>query len=200
VVLAAALGLCGCADHAGSGASNAPAADAPGATSPAAGGPSERPPFGTGCGAVPGSGPGSFEDMSSAPVATAISHNPALSALSDAIRKANMFDSLNNAPDLTVFAPINGAFQQLPTATRDGILADNAKLSRILTYHVVGRRVAPDELGAGNFPSLEGATLSTSGSGQDFKINGNTAVMCGNVRTANATVYIVDNLLMPPGR
>jgi uncharacterized surface protein with fasciclin (FAS1) repeats len=137
--------------------------------------------------------------MASDPVATAASHNPALSMLSDAIKKANLFDALNNAHDITVFAPANAAFQDLPSATRDRLLADGARLARTLTYHVVDRRISPSELGAGNFPSREGATLSTSGSGQDFKINGSTSVICGNVQTANATVYIVDSLLMPPG-
>ena len=154
--------------------------------------------FGAGCGAVPASGPGSFEEMSGDPVATAASHNPALSRLSDAIKKANLFDTLNNARDITVFAPANAAFEQLPASTMNGIVGDNATLSRILNYHVIGRRLAPADLGAGNFASLEGATVSTAGAGEKFTINGNTAVICGNVQTANATVYIVDSILMPP--
>jgi uncharacterized surface protein with fasciclin (FAS1) repeats len=138
--------------------------------------------------------------MATDPVATAASHNPALSSLFSAIQKANLVETLNNARNITVFAPANSAFQQLPQATLDRTLGDNATLTKILTYHVVGRRIAPTELASGNFTSLEGATVSTSGSGQDFKINGNAGVVCGNVQTANATVYIIDSLLKPPAK
>jgi uncharacterized surface protein with fasciclin (FAS1) repeats len=137
--------------------------------------------------------------MAADPVATAASHNPVLSTFYSTIQKANLVDTLNNAQNLTVFAPANAAFQQLPQSTLDGIVADSAKLTKTLTYHVVGRRIGPAELAPGNFNSLEGATVSTSGSGQDFTINGNASVVCGNVQTANATVYIVDSLLIPPG-
>lgn len=197
---AAAVVLTACGDNAGPGsaATAAPGADA--GSQPAQTGLAEPANFGPGCGGVPASGPGSFEGMAGEPVATAASHNPMLSGFSSAIRKANLVDTLNNAHHITVFAPANVAFDQLPRATLDRILADNPALAARLTYHVVGRTVAPSELAQGNFESLGGATLSTSGSGQDFKINGNTSVICGNVHTANATVYIIDNLLKAPGR
>lgn len=196
IAMAAAFGLCAC----GGGAEGSSGSVAGGPEPTPAGAPAPAPrPFGTGCAAVPSTGSGSFEGMASDPVATAASHNPALSMLSDAIKKAKLFDTLNNAQNITVFAPANAAFEQLATATRDRVFADDATLAKILTYHVVSRRIAPSELGAGNFPSLEGATLSTSGSGEDFKINGTASVICGNVQTANATVYIVDDLLKPPG-
>ena len=204
-IAVATAGLAACGSD--SGSSTAPAGDAAAQSAPANGaagdgsagdGSAARAQFGTGCGAIPASGPGSSQGMASDPVATAASHNPVLSRLFGALQKANLVDSLNNAQNITVFAPANAAFEQLPGATLDRIVGDNAKLAKILTYHVVGRRVAPAELGAGNFASLEGATVSTSGSGQDFKINGNATVICGNVQTANATVYIIDSLLQPP--
>ncbi|HTK67566.1 MAG TPA: fasciclin domain-containing protein [Pseudonocardia sp.] len=205
-VVAGAAGLSGCGDPS-PGMSTAPAMSAtaepapgaPGAPGAAgARGTGRDAHFGPGCGAVPASGPGSFEGMASDPVVTAASHNPVLSRLADAVRKANLVDTLNNAQNITLFAPANSAFEQLPAATIDRMTADPATLARTLTYHAVNRRVAPSELSAGNFASLEGATVSTSGSGQDFKINGNTGVVCGNIQTANATVYIIDAILKPP--
>jgi uncharacterized surface protein with fasciclin (FAS1) repeats len=195
-VAAAAVLLSACGSDEGTASMPAPppgAGESAPTTGPAAA------PFGRACGAVPASGPGSFQDMAADPVATAASHNPQLSRLYSALQKANLVDTLNNAQNVTVFAPANVAFDQLPQATVDRMLADNAKLTKILTYHVVGRRVDPAGLSPGNFPSLEGATVSTSGTGQDVKINGNTSVLCGNVRTANATVYIIDSILKPPG-
>jgi uncharacterized surface protein with fasciclin (FAS1) repeats len=194
-----AVALSACGNNAGSGSST-PATGAIAEPAPAMGGSSVPAQFGSGCSAVPTSGPGSFQGMAADPVSTAVSHNPVLSTFYSTIQKANLVDTLNNAQNLTVFAPANAAFQQLPRATLDRILADSAKLTKTLTYHVVGRRIGPAELAPGNFNSLEGATVSTSGSGQVFTINGNASVVCGNVQTANATVYIIDSLLIPPAR
>ena len=63
----------------------------------------------------------------------------------------------------------------------------------------VGQPVTPEDLGtAGPFDSLQGAPVTASGSGEEFVVNDNSNVVCGNVQTANATVYIVDTVLMPP--
>ncbi|WP_051579796.1 fasciclin domain-containing protein [Pseudonocardia acaciae] len=153
--------------------------------------------FGPACGAVPANGPGSFQGMAADPVATAASHNPVLSTLVGAVKKANLVDTLNSAQNITVFAPANDAFGKIPPADLEKVLADNATLTKVLTYHVVGQRITPAELAAGNFKTLEGATLKTSGTGQDFTINGTAHVICGDVQTANATVYIIDGVLMP---
>jgi uncharacterized surface protein with fasciclin (FAS1) repeats len=193
-----AIALSACGNTAGSG-SRTSATVATAESAPDMRGSAVLAQFGSGCSAVPTSGRGSFQGMAGDPVATAASHNPVLSTFYSAIQKANLVDTLNNAQNLTVFAPANAAFQQLPQVTLDRILADSAKLDKTLTYHVVGRRIGPAELAPGNFNSLEGATVSTSGSGQEFTINGNSRVVCGNVQTANATVYIVDSLLIPPG-
>jgi uncharacterized surface protein with fasciclin (FAS1) repeats len=132
------------------------------------------------------------------PVATAASHNPVLSTLVTAVKKANLVDTLNSAQGITVFAPANAAFDKIPPATLNKVLADNATLTKILTYHVVAQKITPADLAAGDFKTLEGASLKTSGTGQDFTVNGVSHVICGNVQTANATVYIVDSVLMPP--
>lgn len=176
--------------------SGAPAAPATGAATSAA---AMDQPFGPGCAAVPKNGAGSFDGMAQDPVATAASNNPALSTLVTAVKKAGLVDTLNNAQGITVFAPTNDAFAKLPKATLDKVLADKAMLTKILTYHVVGQTVkAPDGLAHGTYTTLEKGTLTTSGSGESYKVDNTANVVCGNVETANATVQIIDTVLMPP--
>ena len=154
--------------------------------------------FGAGCAAVPtdASNPGSFAAMAKVPVATAASGNPVLSTLVTAVKKANLVDSLNTAQGITVFAPTNDAFGKIPSATWTGSWPTRRPLTKILTYHVVAGRLSPDQL-AGTHKTLEGEDLTVAGSGTDFTVNGNSSVVCGNVQTENATVYIVDTVLMP---
>ncbi|MFJ9835078.1 fasciclin domain-containing protein [Streptomyces sp. NPDC101169] len=154
-------------------------------------------PFGPACSSVPKDGAGSFDGMAKDPVATAASNNPALSTLVSAVKKAGLVDTLNNAQNITVFAPTNDAFKKIPKATLDKVLADKAQLTKILTYHVVGRKLAPKDLENGSFPTLEKSKLATSGSGESYTVNDSSKVVCGNVKTANANVYIVDTVLMP---
>ncbi|MGW4302268.1 fasciclin domain-containing protein [Streptomyces sp. NPDC004376] len=154
-------------------------------------------PFGSACAAVPKNGAGSFDGMAKDPVATAASHNPALSTLVSAVKKAGLVDTLNNAQDITVFAPTNDAFKKIPKATLDKVLSDKAELTKILTYHVVGKQLMPADLANGSFDTLEKSKLTTSGSGESYTVNGSSKVVCGNVSTANARVYIVDSVLMP---
>ena len=153
--------------------------------------------FGAGCSAVPtdSSNPGSFAAMAQVPVATAASGNPVLSTLVSAVKKAGLVDSLNTAPALTVFAPANSAFDKIPAADLKKVLADKKTLTSILTYHVVPGKLAPADL-AGSHKTLEGDEVKVTGSGTDFKVGG-ASVVCGNVQTANATVYIIDSVLMP---
>ena len=154
-------------------------------------------PFGAACSAVPASGPGSLDALAQDPVATAASNTPELSTLVTAVEKADLAGTLNSAQGITVFAPTNDAFAAVPKATLDKALGDpNGLLTTVLTYHVVPGQLAPDQL-AGSHKTLQGGTLEVSGSGEDFKVNGNSSVVCGNVKTANATVYLIDQVLLP---
>lgn len=157
-------------------------------------------PFGPGCAAVPTdpSNTGSFDSMSKVPVATAASGNPILSTLVTAVTAAGLGDTLNNAPALTVFAPANSAFEKIPAKDLAALLADKTALTKILTYHVISGKISPDQL-AGTHKTLEGEDLTVTGSGTSFMVNGNATVVCGNVQTSNATVYIIDTVLMPKG-
>ena len=153
--------------------------------------------FGPACSAVPKTGAGSFTGMATAPVATAASANPVLSTLVIAVKKAGLVDTLNAANGITVFAPENSAFAKIPSATLNSVLANKDELTKILTYHVVSGRYTPAQLASGmTLKTLEGGTVTTAMTGGTYTVNG-ADVVCGNVQTANATVYIINSVLMP---
>jgi uncharacterized surface protein with fasciclin (FAS1) repeats len=154
-------------------------------------------PFGAACSAVPASGAGSLEALAQDPVATAASNTPQLSTLVTAVTKADLAGTLNSAQGITVFAPTNDAFAAVPKATLDKALGDpSGLLTTVLTYHVVPGQLTPDQL-AGTHKTLQGDTLQVTGSGEDFTVNGDASVVCGNIPTANATVYLIDQVLLP---
>lgn len=195
---ACTVSLSACGGGAAPAAAPAPPAPAAAPMAPSGSAMAASDEFGAGCAAVPtdASNPGSFAAMAKVPVATAASGNPVLSTLVTAVKKANLVDSLNSAKGITVFAPANAAFEKIPSATLTGVLNDNDQLTKVLTYHVVPGRLSPDQL-AGTHKTLEGQDLTVAGSGTAFTVNGNSSVVCGNVQTENATVYIVDTVLMP---
>ena len=153
--------------------------------------------FGPGCSAIPTSGSGSFDGMVKDPVATAASNNPLLSTLVTAVGKAGLADTLNGAPGLTVFAPTNDAFAKLPKATLDKVLADKALLTKILTHHVVSGRLDPTQV-VGKQQTLAKDAVRVKGDTSGMTVDG-AHVLCGNIPTANATVYVIDTVLMPKG-
>ncbi|NMO04024.1 fasciclin domain-containing protein [Gordonia sp. TBRC 11910] len=146
------------------------------------------------------SGPGSVTGMATAPVAVAASNNPLLTTLTSAVSgklnpQVNLVDTLNGS-EFTVFAPVDEAFAKIDSATIDGLKTNSAELKKILTYHVVPGQLSPSKVD-GTHKTVEGATLAVTGSGNDIKVNG-ASVICGGVHTANATVYLIDTVLMPP--
>ncbi len=197
-----AISLSACGSDSDDTKDGTAAAPAPTMTSAAA--PSSAAPmdsmvnFGAGCAAVPAdpANAGSFQAMAQVPVATAASGNPLLSTLVTAVKKAGLVDSLNSADGITVFAPTNDAFAKIPKATLNKVLADKKTLTSILTYHVVSGKLTPADL-AGTHKTLQGQDLTVTGSGESFKVGDSASVICGNVQTANANVYIIDSVLMP---
>ncbi|WP_040743289.1 fasciclin domain-containing protein [Nocardia tenerifensis] len=158
---------------------------------------------GSGCKAyaqqVP-TGAGSVGGMAQDPVATAASNNPLLTTLVAAVSgklnpQVNLVDTLNG-DQFTVFAPVDAAFAKIDPATVESLKTDSATLTKILTYHVVPGQVAPDKI-AGTHKTVEGANVTVTRSGDDIKV-ADASVICGGVKTANATVYMIDTVLMPP--
>lgn len=153
--------------------------------------------YGAGCAQVPTDGAGSFNGMATAPVASAASANPLLKTLVAAVTEAGLVEPLNSAPQLTVFAPADPAFEAIPPKDMKAVMSDKQMLGSILKHHVVGEQISPDEL-SGEFETLNGDTLKVNGSGEMATIGGEKAqVLCGNIQTANATVYVIDTVLMP---
>ena len=153
--------------------------------------------------AVP-SGAGSVSGMSEDPVATAASNNPLLKTLVKAVSgqlnpDVNLVDTLNGG-EFTVFAPVDDAFAKLDAQTLKTLStpAGADTLPSVLTYHVIPGQIAPADID-GAHKTVNGAELMVSGSGDSIKVAGDQAnVICGGVKTANATVYLIDSVLMPP--
>lgn len=155
--------------------------------------------FGPGCSAIPSSGDGSFNGMATAPVASAASANPLLKTLVAAVTKAGLVDTLNSADALTVFAPTDDAFAKIPAATLNKVLADKKTLTAILTHHVVAGQLDPTQV-VGTQDTLNKDQITVKGDTNGMEVeNGATPakVLCGNIPTANATVYVIDSVLMP---
>jgi uncharacterized surface protein with fasciclin (FAS1) repeats len=145
-------------------------------------------------------GAGSVDGMAAAPVATAASGNPLLKTLVASVSgklnpKVDLVSTLNGG-EFTVFAPVDSAFAKIPAATINTLKTNDALLSKILTYHVV-----PGQLDAtavvGQHTTVEKQSVTVTGSGDNLMVN-NAKVICGGVKTANATVYLIDTVLMPP--
>jgi uncharacterized surface protein with fasciclin (FAS1) repeats len=162
-------------------------------------------PVGSGCAgyaAANPSGPASVSGMSTVPVATAASNNPQLTTLTKAVSgqlnpNVNLVDTLNGG-QFTVFAPTDAAFSKLPASTIDELKTNSDMLKSILTYHVVPGQLSPAQVD-GSHNSVQGAAVNVSGNGNGIKVN-NAGLVCGGVPTANAQVYMIDTVLMPPGQ
>ncbi|MEU5691467.1 fasciclin domain-containing protein [Actinosynnema sp. NPDC020468] len=156
--------------------------------------------FGAGCASVPQdpTNKGSLQGMVTDPVATAASNNPLLTKLVAAVKAANLVDTLNSQEAITVFAPADPAFAALGDAKFAELAADPTTLGKILQYHVVGKRYDAAGLeSAKTVKALTGQDLTIAGSGDSMTVNG-AKVLCGNVPTKNATVFVIDTVLTPP--
>lgn len=211
VVAIASMGLTACSSGTDTTASQAPTTAPMTSSAPASPSASESMMdpaadlVGSGCAAyakdVP-SGDGSVAGMAQDPVAVAASNNPLLTSLTAAVSgklnpKVDLVDTLNGA-EFTVFAPVDAAFKAIPAKDLNAVVADADTLSSLLTYHVVPGQIAPKDID-GKHTTVEGSDLEVTGSGNDLKVNG-ASVICGGVKTANATVYLIDTVLMPPAK
>ena len=94
------------------------------------------------------------------------------------------------------FFPWHRAYLYFHEKILGALLKDKTALTKTLTYHVVAGKLTPAEL-PGMHKTLQGGSIDITGSGTDFTVNGSAHVVCGNVPTANATVYLIDNVLLP---
>jgi len=199
------LVLSGCSMGSGSSAGSSSPSSEPSSAMPSAA-PTMDPAadlVGPGCAAyakaVP-DGAGSVQGMAQDPVAVAASNNPMLTTLVAAVSgklnpDVNLVDTLNGS-EFTVFAPVDDAFAKIPASTIDALKTDSKTLTSILTYHVIPGQIDPSKI-AGTHKTVQGADVTVTGSGDDLMV-GDAKVICGGVHTANATVYLIDSVLMPP--
>lgn len=161
-------------------------------------------PVGPGCAEyeqqVP-TGPGSVSGMAKDTVAVATSNNPQLTTLTQAFSgklnpQVNLVDTLNKG-EYTLFAPTDKAFEKLDAATMDRLKTDSAFLNGILTYHLVNGQLTPAQADGVHQTLDNNATLTVTGTSDDLRVN-DAAVTCGGIGTTNATVYMIDTVLMPP--
>ena len=166
--------------------------------------------FGPACSQLPqGDAPGSLNDMGPQPVANAASTNPLLTTLVTAVGKVpGLADTLNSQQAITVFAPYNGAFDDVQAAVGEQafneLLGNQEQLGGLLSYHVVPKRYDADGLvDARTVTALAGGQITIGGTAEAPTVTdgkGNTAtVLCGNIPTDNATVFVIDKVLMPTG-
>ncbi|MFJ4472844.1 fasciclin domain-containing protein [Streptomyces sp. NPDC089424] len=149
--------------------------------------------FGSGCSAL-----SQKANTAKDKVVEAAAAYPQLSQLVSAVVRAGLTDSLDGKPDITVFAPNQQAFQNVTASQLSSLLSDQGQLKKVLTYHVVDKQITPEQLSDGSFTTVEGSKLTTSGSGTDFKVNDKANIVCGNIKAANATIYVIDAVLQPP--
>lgn len=153
--------------------------------------------FGSDCGMIPAGGMGSMHGMMTDPVVTAASHNPLLTTLAADIKAAGLTSELDSMGSITVFAPDNAAFRKLSHSTRMTMMHNTKDLGQVLKYHVVSGHVTTAQLASGKpLTTLAGSTLKPAKMGAVYEVN-NADIICGNIHTANATVYIINKVLEP---
>jgi len=148
-----------------------------------------------------GADEGTLEGMTDDPVGTAASNNPVLTTLVTAVSEAGLVDTLNSAEALTVFAPTDCAFAALDPATLEAALADpEGLLTQVLGFHVVaGQRLsAADLAGVTELETFTGEMLPISVDGETVTVGGQASVVVPDISTANATVHLIDSVMLPP--
>ena len=113
-----------------------------------------------------------------------------------AVQVAGLVDTLSGAGPFTVFAPTDEAFAKIPKETLDAVLADKAKLTAILTYHVVaGKVMASDVMGLTSAKTVQGGEVKIN------TINGvminNAKVVKADIECTNGVIHVIDSVLMP---
>jgi uncharacterized surface protein with fasciclin (FAS1) repeats len=157
--------------------------------------------YGAACDGVP------TDQLARKSAAAAIAESPALSTLAGVLEDLpELRKTLAEEPTLTVLAPSDAAFDELRATLGNGpyqaLLADRAKLDGWLSYHVTLKRYDAGQLvDAGKTTQLAYGDVTVSGTADALQFasaSGDTAgVSCGNVRTANATIFVVDHVLRP---
>ena len=116
--------------------------------------------------------------------------------LATALKAAGLIDTLKGPGPFTVFAPTDEAFAKIPKADLDALLADKAKLTKVLTYHVVaGKVMAADVMKIKEAKTVEGHMVKIDTS-NGVKINGANVVKA-DVEASNGVIHVIDSVILP---
>jgi uncharacterized surface protein with fasciclin (FAS1) repeats len=154
--------------------------------------------FGSGC-ATLGLTAATTAAAANLPVGTVASATPFLKNTVAAATAAGILATLDAAPAITVFVPTDDAFAKEPAGELQSLLTNPAlkpQLIAILQYGVLPGTVDKSTL-AGAHVTQQGQSLTITGSGDDFTVNGTAKILCGGLQTKNAVVYVVDAVLKP---
>ena len=121
--------------------------------------------------------------------------NKDFSTLVTAVKAAGLVDTLKGKGPFTVFAPTNEAFAKIPKADLDALLKDKAKLTAVLTYHVVPAKVMAKDVKAGDVVTVNGKSIKIS-TDKGVMVN-NAKVIKTDVAASNGVIHAIDTVLMP---
>ncbi|MDZ7631481.1 MAG: fasciclin domain-containing protein [Gemmatimonadaceae bacterium] len=119
--------------------------------------------------------------------------------LAKALTVAGLVETLKGAGPFTVFAPTDAAFAKVPPAALAALLADKAKLTAVLTYHVVpGAVMASQVVGLSEAGTVQGGKVGIRVVDGKVMLNGNTTVTATDIKAKNGVIHVIDTVLMPP--
>jgi uncharacterized surface protein with fasciclin (FAS1) repeats len=116
--------------------------------------------------------------------------------LAAALQAAGLVDTLKGKGPFTVFAPTDAAFAKLPAGTVEALLKDKAKLTKILTYHVVSGEVMSKDVKSGMVKTVEGESIDIKVSANGVMVN-NAKVVGVDVMSTNGVIHVIDTVLIP---
>jgi uncharacterized surface protein with fasciclin (FAS1) repeats len=116
--------------------------------------------------------------------------------LARALTEAGLVDTLKGPGPYTVFAPTDAAFAKLPAGTLEALLADKAKLTKVLTYHVVpGKVMAADVVKLARVQTVQGQTVQIAG-GLGVTVN-DANVVKTDIEASNGVIHVIDAVILP---
>jgi uncharacterized surface protein with fasciclin (FAS1) repeats len=116
--------------------------------------------------------------------------------LAAALTAAGLIDTLKGAGPFTVFAPTDEAFAKLPAGTVEALLKDKAKLTAILTYHVVaGKVMAADVVKLKEAKTVQGQSVKIDAT-KGVKIDGANVVKA-DIVCSNGVIHVIDSVILP---
>jgi uncharacterized surface protein with fasciclin (FAS1) repeats len=115
--------------------------------------------------------------------------------LATALKAAGLIETLKGKGPFTVFAPTDAAFAKVPKADLDALLKDKAKLTAVLTYHVVAGKVLAADVKAGKVKTVQGSEITVTTTG-GVKVNG-ANVTATDIIADNGVIHVVDSVIIP---